>query len=333
MATIRDVARKAGVAISTVSAVLNGSAPVSATAREAVEAAIRATGYRPNRGAQSLRRGQSRLIGIVVADIDNPHFTRMAKIVQDEALQRGYLAFVYATSENAVAERDILRQMRDQGVAGLIHVPTSTQPDHLTSLAGEIAAPAVLFDRTGPSAPFPSVTLDNRASGRLVAEHLLGLGHRRIAVIGGREGVATGDERIAGFRDAFEHAGGMVSDLLVTSGGFLSGQAHDATLRLLAREPRPTAIFSINNQMTIGAMQALHEAGLRCPEQISVVGVDDFPWADALSPRLTLVAQPTEMMARAAADMLFDAIGSPVSMPASRVFAPELVIRESCRRL
>jgi len=330
VATIRDVARRAGVAISTVSAVINRSAPTSAAVVKRVESAIAEIGYAPLRAAQTLRSGQSRLIGTIVPDITNPHFSQLARVVENECLAAGHMTFVYNTDEDSEHEMRILKMMRMQRVAGLIHISTRSDAEHGRRLISEIEVPTVLMGSLVSGAPFDVVALDDAEAGRIAADHLLKLGHRRIAIIGGREGVSSHDERLKGCRRAFAAHGVRFDEENKVLARFSAVVAYDETRRLLALRRRPTAILSFSNLMTIGVLRALREGGVSCPKDISFVGIDDLEWADILCPRPTLVAQPIERMTRTAIAALLAQIANRDRPEGRRLlFEPTLVVRES----
>lgn len=330
MATIKDVARLAGVAISTASAAINRSAPVSEDVIAKVEAAVRQVGYVPHGGARSLRMGQSRLIGLILPDITNPHFAKVAKVVESACLAAGYMDAVYSTSEDYDRERQILEMMRMQRVAGLIIIPTRSDAEHGARLAEQIHVPTVLLDSFVTGLPYDVVKLDNVKAGRLATEHLIGLGHRRIAVTIGRANIATGEDRLRGYLDAHAAHGIEVEKRLMIEGRFDQAIAHDSTLRLLSEPNPPTAIFALSNMMALGVLNAVREKGLRVPEDISVVGIDDFDFANIMSPPPTVVAAPVEQMAQQAIDTLLAEIRSK-SAPKGTVelFEPRLIVRAS----
>ena len=332
MATIRDVARRAGVAISTASAAINRSAPVSDEVIKKVEQAVLEIGYVPHGAAQSLRLGQSRLIGLIVPDIANPYFATIARVIESACLEAGYLAAVYSTNEDYDREQQILRMMRAHRVAGLILIPTRSDAEHGESLAREIHVPTILLDSPVDGLPFDVIKLDNVLAGQLAVEHLLDRGHRRIAVTTGRPNVMTGEDRLRGYLQAHQCRNVPVDPALQIEGRFLQSLAHANTLKVMRSPQPPTAIFSLSNMMTLGVLMALRDLKLSVPKDVALVGIDDFDFADIMSPRPTVVAGPVLNMAQAAIDQLFEAIGGK-SKPTGKVylFTPKLIIRESCR--
>jgi DNA-binding LacI/PurR family transcriptional regulator len=334
LATIKDVAKRAGVAISTASAAINRSAPVSEEVIEKVERAVRDIGYVPHAAAQSLRMGQSRVIGLILPDITNPHFANVAQVIESACLAAGYMAAVYSTNEDFDRERQILKMMRAQRVAGLIIIPTRSDAEHGARLADEIHVPTILLDSNVGGLPYDVVKLDNIEAGRLATAYLLDLGHRRIAVTTGRDNIITGEDRLRGYLDAHAARGLPVEPRLQIEGRFLQTVAHDSTLALMGAPEPPTAIFALSNMMTLGVLNALRELKLRVPRDVSVIGIDDFDYANIMNPPPTVVAAPVAEMARTAIEQLFGQIISK-SKPTGAIqqFAPKLIVRESCRPL
>ncbi|MGN6103059.1 MAG: LacI family DNA-binding transcriptional regulator, partial [Devosia sp.] len=276
MATIRDVAKRAGVAISTVSAVLNRSAPVSEETIARVEAAVAAIGYTPHGAAQSLRSGRSRTIGLILPDITNPHFANVARVVESACLDAGYMAAIYSTSEDFDRERQILRMMRAQRVAGLIIIPTRSDAEQGAQLRGEIHVPTVLLDSFVEGLPYDVVKLDNVRAGRLATDCLLDAGHRRIAVTTGRANITTGEDRLRGYLEAHAARGVAIDRSLFLAGRFDRQVAYRSTLARMAEPAPPTAIFAISNMTMMGVLLALRELGLEVPRDVSVASIDDF---------------------------------------------------------
>lgn len=332
MATIKDVARRAGVAISTVSAVINRSAPVSEETIARVERVIAEIGYLPHGAAQSLRSGQSRVIGLILPDIENPHFAAVASVVETACLDAGFMAAVYSTQEDYDRETQILRMMRQQRVAGLIIIPTRSDAEHGARLLSEIHVPTVLLDSYVEGLPFDVVKLDNRAAGRLATDHLLAAGHRRIAVTTGRDDIATGGDRLGGYLDAHRALSVSIDERLFVPGRFSQQVAFESTLDLMRHPDRPTAIFALSNMMALGVYYALHQLGLRVPEDVSVVSIDDFAFAAIMNPPPTVVAAPVTAMAERAIRILFDELQTRAWPSGVRqLFAPQLIERGSCR--
>src|SRR3954470_11229345 len=259
MATIKDVARRAGVAISTVSAVLNRSAPVSEEVIRKVDKAVAAVGYVPHGGARSLRSGNSRLIGLVGPNIANPHFAAVAREVENICLAAGYMSVVFSTGQDSERESQVLKMLRVQRVAGLIVIPTRSDAEHGSRLVDQIKVPTVLLDMFVEGLPYDVIKTDNVEAGRLATNHLLSLGHKRIGIIVGIPGLATSDDRLAGYIKAHaEHGVGFDPELQL-AGGFDQAQSYRQARALFGRRDRPTALVTVSNLTTVGALLAARE--------------------------------------------------------------------------
>jgi LacI family transcriptional regulator len=330
MATIKDVARLAGVAISTASAAINRSAPVSEDVIAKVEEAVKTLGYVPHGGAQSLRSGNSRLIGLIVPNITNPHFAAVTRIIENVCLSAGYLSMVFSTGQDSERENQILRLLRRQRVAGLIIIPTRSDPEHGHRLKAEIHVPTVLLDMFVEGLGYDVVKLDNVAATRVATEHLIGLGHRRIAVLTGIARLATSTDRLEGYLEAHKRAGIPIDPSLQLAGDYEQEVARQSMAEAMRWPRPPTALLSISNMMTLGALQALHELGLSAPRDLSIVGIDDFSFAELLNPPLTVMRVPLAAMAERAIQMLLDLIaGRAQASGRWELFKAELVVRAS----
>lgn len=330
MPTMKDVAAYAKVSVATVSSALSGASYVSPDLKKRVEQAVEALGYEPNTVASGLKKGTTTLIGLIVPDITNPFFTELVHAVQKRARQLGYSVLLFDSERDVAQEASLLKLLRAHRAAGTILCPTgdeSAYPD----LWREVGAMHVVTaDHTVAADRFDTVVLDNAAAARLATEHILKFGHRHIATIAGPQSLVPGRERLRGFVEALQAAGIEARPRWVTNGAFVQDASFEACRTLLAGKTRPTALFVANNQMAIGAMRAIAAAGLTCPEDISLVALDDFPWAAAFRPALTTVRQPVDAMAGAALAALIERIGGSQVAPRQFVYSPELVVRESC---
>jgi len=325
------VAEAADVSIFTVSAVINGTAFVSEELTRRVEEAIRATGYKPNAVARSLKTGTTKTIGIAVGDITNPFYTDVVAVAQQVLQRNGYAMMLCCSDRSDVQQEDHIALLRDRMVDGLIIAPTGRDEVLRSSLA-HVAIPVVLIDRTTEAIECDSVTLDNRTAVLDAMRYLVSLGHRRIGFIAGPLESFTGRERLAGYHSALADAGIASEEELIQRGAYRADDAYNATLRLLTSIDRPTAIFSSNNLMLIGVMKALRDLGLRCPDDVSIASLDDFPWSDAFEPRLTTVAQPVRIIGEQAANLMLERLdGRFTGPPRKVVLRGELHIRGSCR--
>ncbi|WP_428248267.1 LacI family DNA-binding transcriptional regulator [Ferrovibrio sp.] len=333
MANIRDVAKHAGVSIATVSTALNGTGPVSEKTMRRIWEAVEAVGYAPNGIARSLRLGRSRLLGLIVSEITNPFFGALTLAVEKAARAQGYAVIVCNSNEDEARELELLELLKVQRVAGILVAPSGQGVKYRDSLSRDAGAPLITIDRQIEGLERDFVGLDNRAAGRMITDYILRLGHRRIAFIGGRMGVSTSDLRFEGFCDALAAAGLQADPALCLRADFRGDAAYTVAQPLLAMAERPTAIVAANNVMALGALQAIGDLGFRCPQDVSVAGIDDFPWSTALRPRLTTVAQPIEEIGQAAVEMLLDQLtegSAPAAAGRSRIFQPTLIARDSC---
>ena len=332
MATIHDVAGLAGVSISTVSLALNRPERVSVETRRKVAEAARQVGFSANPIAQSLKRGTSRLIGLVVADITNPFFGRLLREIESCAAEAGYMVVVNDTHASDDQERAILTLLQGQRAAGVILSPHGAGPDH-ADLIRTLGMPVVLFDHRLQGLDCDYVGTDNRLAAAMLTEHLIRLGHRRIAFIGGLPGVYTAIGRREGYVSTLEAHGLPVDPGLIVDGNYTGEGSYAATLQLLTRPTdRPTAILAASNLMAIGALQACNELGVSVPGEVSLAGIDDVPWSDVISPRITCAVQQVDEMARAACRMLMERIQSRSAEPLpprDLVFSPQFQIRAS----
>jgi DNA-binding LacI/PurR family transcriptional regulator len=325
---MKDVARLAGVSIQTVSVVVNEKADVSAETRGRILAAIDELGYRPQTVGRSLRTGATRTIGLLVADITNPFFARMADAVEDHAHRAGYNLILYNTHSDVERERTYLHIAAERWVDGMLFVTTR---DTLHGLGALRAAgiPSVAIDRVPRDYEGAWVVLDNRRTGALVAEHLLDLGHRDLAHICGPLDLRLSVERLESFEAAVRERGCQVVGHAVGDANWSCQSGYEAMRTLLAAERRPTAVFASNDRLAIGAMRAAVEAGLRVPEDLSIVGVDDIELAGYLTPPLTTVRQSLADVATLATQILLDLVHGREPAQTQVVFHPELVVRQS----
>lgn len=324
--TIRDVAERAKVAVSTVSRVLSDGYCSEATRLRVLEA-IKELNYRPNQVARSLVRKESRIIGLIIPDITNPFFPALTRGVEDKARAAGYAVLLANTDGNLALEETAFQVLLDQQIDGLIVTSVGRETANLIADA-QRRLPVVVMDRTVASQQTHSVMVENVTGARRAVEHLLALGHRRIAYLGGVPGVGTEVDRMNGYTTALESAGLPVEPELIRSGHFNYEGGYLATKELLSE--RFTALFAANDVMALGAMRAINEAGLQIPDEISVVGFDDIPFAQMAFPPLTTVRQPAYEMGAVAAEMLVKIRqGQVPTCVQSRIFQPELVQRES----
>jgi DNA-binding LacI/PurR family transcriptional regulator len=330
-AKIEDVARQAGVSTATVSRVLSGKPYVSDDLRERVMGAVHELNYRPSRVARSLRVQRSSIIGLIVSDIQNPFFTSVVRAVEDTALEHKFSVFLCNSDENTEKETMYLELMVAEHVAGVILSPTLGQNDVYRHLV-EAGVPAVAIDRRVTNVDIDSVLVDNVTAARQMMLHLLEMGHRRIGAVVGTPVSSTGEERLRGYVEALQMYGLGIQPELIRTGMPRIPNGHDFTNELLALPQPPTALFTGNNLLTLGALSAIHERGLRIPEDIAVAAFDEMDWMYFVRPALTVVAQPTYDLGRTAVELLLQRMEDP-DRPYQQVVLPAtLHIRESSSR-
>ncbi len=324
--TIHDVARQVNLSIATVSRALNRPESVSEPTRQRVLEAVRLTGYRPDAIGRSLREGRSRSIGLIVSDIRNPFYASITKAVEDIAQVRGYGVLICNADERPERAEEALRFLASHQVSGIIHVPTGENTAALQDLEAR-GVPIVDLDRMSGLQNAGAVLVDNRHGAQLAAEHLIGLGHARIATIAGPRHLTTGLERLEGFERALAAAGVKLPRRYVEVGDFREASGLRAAQRLFGLPTPPTALFVANNEMMAGALGAVLKGRRRIPEELSLVGFDDARWAQYMHPPLTVVAQPIEAMGALAAEQLFARLeGQPSSV---HVLKTTLIVRAS----
>lgn len=330
MTTIKDVARDAGVSIATVSRVFSGRDPVSPEVRERVLRVVERLGYRPNAVARSLRVEATRTLGLVVSNVMNPFFTAVARAVEDAARERGYSLILGNADEDPRKEELYLDVLREKRVDGLIVSPARAESPHLVELA-EAGIPVVFVDRSIEGVDAPVVRADGRRAVDRLVEHLVGLGHERLAIISGPPEVVSGGERLDAFLRSAEEKGAPVAEEHVRFGDFRRPSGARAMEELLKLAEPPTVVFAANNLMALGALQAIKAKGLKMPDGISLASFDDVTWFELLEPPVTAIAQPTRELGAAAVRMLLERVEEG-RRPESMILEAELVIRGSCDR-
>lgn len=328
MPTMKDVARLAGVSVQTVSCVVNEKPGISPETQARVWQAINALGYRPYSIARSLRTRHTRTIALFVTDINNPSLAAMASAAEDCAHAFDYSLVLYNTHGDIEREANYIRTAIERWVDGVVVIAVSEQMPSLKKL-DEVGIPMVAIDRIPAQHTGPTVTIDNFKAGCLAAEHLLDLGHTRVAHISGPLSLHLARERLAGFQQAFE-ARGLTAGLCATGEGHWEcAEGYQAMQRILAGNGCPTAIFAANDRMAFGAMRAIAEAGLRVPHDISVVGLDDIEVSAFQTPPLTTVRQSFTQMARLGVELLLNLLAGTQPEQPHVVLEPTLVVRQS----
>lgn len=332
MPTISDVAKRAGVANITVSRVLNGAENVNPVTRRRVEQAIQELGYLPNLAARSLRSGQTRTLALLVPDIGNPFWPSVARGIEDAAQSGGYSIFLCNTDENPTKQRDYLFAVLQQRVDGVILAPCDPDAASLAPLR-EQGTPTVIIDRRVDGWNVDTVYADSVSGARALIQHLLNLGHTRIAALTGPAGVSTAEDRLLGYRLALHEAGIAAEPRLLRYGEYRTTSGYQMAKDVLAAGLAPTAFFAANQAIALGVLDALTERGLDVPRDVALVSFDDLPDVDHLFPFLTVVAQSAYDMGLNAAQLLLSRMSAGVALQPRHVVLPtRLILRYSCGR-
>ncbi len=326
--TSHDVAKKAGVSVATVSRVLNDSPLVTEAARRKVLGAVKELNYQPNRAAQRLRAGRSHVIGLIISDIQNPFFTAVVRGIEDVAYQHGYSLVLCNSDEDPQKEKLYINVMRSEEVAGVILASASEADSQVDDLITH-NIPVVALDRQFDDQRIDAVLVTNTEGAQVATHHLIELGHRYIGYIGLPLTLTPGKERYAGYQRALSDQRLPVSSDWVRIADAKQVGGYASTRDLLERQPDMTALFVANNLMTLGALQAIRERGWKIPDDISIVGFDDMPWANLLQPPLTAIAQPTYELGRRAAELLLTRLQERARPATQERLATRLVVRGS----
>ena len=330
MATMKDIAKIAGVSLGTVSHVLNGSAGVREPVRRRVLDAVRSTGYQPSQLARGLRRVQTNVIGMIIPDITNPFFPAVVRGAEDQAFSHGYRLILCNTDNDHSKELAHLNELRTYLPAGLIVIP-STFSD-LTAQAKsyrEVGTGVVCIDRLPKDWGGDTVTANNQKGAYKATQHLIQLGHTQLATISGPLHLTNAQERLNGFKQAIKAAKLQIAPEYIQESTFdKQGGVSKAGL-LLRLIPRPTAIFAGNDMIALGVLAAIRDAGLRCPEDVSVFGFDDLELAETTNPALSSVSQSGYQLGSMAANILLERIRGYTGPAKHIVLETSLKLRDS----
>mgnify|MGYP004713504585 CR=1 FL=1 len=329
MVTIRDVARRAGVSVGTVSRVLSDNAAVTPGLRAAVQQAVAELGYRPNSLARGLRRHRTNMIALVLPDITNPYFSELAQRIEDAAHSYNHLVVLADTHGDLAREEQQILGLKAHLPAGFLVVPVDSQSR--PSLTGSVRT--IALDR--PYGNHPFVAVDHYAGGELAARHLLALGHRRISYIAGPSGLTISARRREGFLDCCRRAihaqevAMAMPEILEAGFDYHAGEALAARLFMRRHDEFPTAIATASDQQAIGIMRGASGYGLSIPRDLSIIGFDDSPLAGLTTPRLTTIVQPVREIAESAVAALLN----PEKPQDTVLLSPTIKLRETTIRL
>ncbi len=333
--TIYDVARLATVSPATVSAVINGTAVVSPIRTKRVQEAMAALDYHPDHIARSLKTGKTHAIGMVVPDVTNPFFPEVIRGVEQAAEKAGYSIIFVNANEDPEQERRGLQALISRRVDGAL-IACCDNTTATFDLVTRRNIPAVFLDRVPLGVNAIRISTDNFKAGLVGTKHLIDLGHERIAIVAGRMDLSPHIQRVEGFRKAMQAPGIPVRDEYFKTGSLSSETGYQIGKHLLQLDRRPTAVFCTNNKTLLGLVRALGECRVRCPEEVSILGFDDFAWTENFHPKLTTIVQPAEEMGRRGMEMLIQQIkmhdsgdANPASAYEPVLLEAELRIRES----
>ena len=331
-ATIYEVAREAGVSTATVSRVINDRRHVRESTRHRVEEAMERLGYVANRQARGLAGGRSRMIGLLVHELGSSYFTQVIRGIDIAVASIGYDLMLYTSHARVEAEARHAMELATGPVDGVIFV-LAVDPSKYVETLRRQGMPFVMLDHSHELSGTTFVAAANRSGTRQAIDHLIELGHRRIGFITGKPAVSSAGERLAGYRDALRAADIPYDRELVVTGDFLEERGYQATQQLLVLDPPPTAVFTSADTAAFGAIKAARDAGLRVPQDLSVVGFDDIPEASLVMPPLTTVRQPLMEMGATAVRLLQRLMDQPDATPRRTELDTELIVRESTARL
>jgi len=330
--SIRDVALRAGVSVGTVSNAINRPNIVAANTVAKVQAAIDDLGFIRNDAARQLRAGRSKTIGLVVLDVRNPFFTDVARGAEDQAAISGYTVLLGNSDESSAREATYLDLFDEQRVHGVLISPFDDITPRLAALRKR-GIPAVLVDRSSGDESFSSVSVDDLEGGRMAVQHLIDIGRRRIAFIGGPMVIRQVTDRLAGARRAAAESDARLEVIEIDALSVLEGRRAGASIVARSADDRPDAIFAANDLVAMGVLQALMMQGVdvRVPDEIALIGYDDIDFASAAVVPLSSIRQPSALIGQTAVEILLDEAQNPDARPRQVVFQPELVVRESTR--
>ncbi|WAL65798.1 LacI family DNA-binding transcriptional regulator [Amycolatopsis cynarae] len=327
--TQRDIAELAGVSITTVSHVVNGTRPVAPETKAAVLQAIEKTGYTGDAIARSLVTGGTRSIGVAISLLANPYFAALMQAIEREAASAGYTVLLADTHDTVSTEQDTVRALRSRRVEGLLLTPSPGDGAVIGELVS-LGAPVVLVDRVTTRTDVDQVGSESIQSTSALTEHLAALGHRRIGMVSGTPGLSTSEERILGYRLGLGR-GGLAWNAELVAPGHSSKTGGAAAFAALMDLPEPpTALVVANDSMMVGVLHEARRRGVRVGRDLAVVGYDDAEWADLVDPPLTTMAQPIEEIGRRAVRLLLARIIDPGRPPETLRLPPRLMHRNSC---
>ncbi|RXT05285.1 LacI family DNA-binding transcriptional regulator [Ammoniphilus sp. CFH 90114] len=329
MATIHDVAKLANVSIATVSRVTSNENNVNEKTKERVMKAMEELGYKPNSAARTLRMAQSNIIVVLMINIKNPFFAEFIRGIEDVAREAGYYLLIGSTDGEADKEKEYIDLILENRVDGVILTTAGIDVNSTIEKIHQNSPIVLAFDYI-PDPDIPSISIDNESASRKITNHLISLGHRRIAHITGDMRRLQSQTRLSGYKQALYQHGIPVEESLIQEGGYQFEDGYLAAQKLLSFEKLPAAIYGGNDNVAIGALKAVQDAGLRVPEDIAVVGFDDVEMSSFTTPRLTTIHQPRFEIGKRAMEFLLKKIKQEKIDRPHIILEDHLVVRESC---
>lgn len=331
--TIKDIAKIANVSYATVSRALNGHKDVNEKTRKRIIGICEQIGYSPNAIARGLVTKNSNTIGLLLPDITNPFFPEVAWGVEDEVSKRGYNVFLCNTSWDLSREETYLKLLLEKRVEGIIIAPVSDESKKLIDKYVD-KLPVVLVGSSMEGGPYNFVVADNVKDAFLATEYLISLGHKKIAFIGGNEHTCTYRERLKGYKSALEEYGLGIDESLIRSGAFKRSSGYEITKIIIKENSVPTAIVAANDIVALGVIEAAEEFNLSIPDNMSLIGFDDIPYASLPKIRLTTISQPKYDIGKIAVDILFKKVDSKRQRKTLKeIVQTELKIRSTCKQI
>lgn len=329
--TIKDIARIANVSYATVSRALNNHKDVSEQTKQKILKICNEVGYSPNAIARGLVKQNTYTIGLMVPDITNPYYPEVACGVEDEAAKENYNIFLCNTNWDLMKEVDYFNLLLAKRVEGIIIAPVS---DDTTKFVEKFTdrLPIVFLGTRLDGEKYNYVVIDNIKGGEMITEYLIGLGHRRIAFIGGTKDSSTFSDRVKGYKNALIKNNIDIDESLIKICGYRKVDGSNAIKTMAKESNLPTAVFAVNDLLALGIIDAVESLGLSIPQDISLVGFDDIPYASLPKIKLTTVSQPKDYIGREAVRILLEKIGNKnIHTGLQRVIQPELIIRSTCK--
>lgn len=330
--TIEDVAKLALVSVATVSRVINQQGGVRKPTEERIQNAIEELKYIRSAVARSMVRKETKTIGVIIPDICNPFFPEVIAGIERKAIDKGYFTTLSSSSGSKNIEKNIIRHFIERGVDGVIITTSDESGEQFKSLI-EAGIPVVAVDRAIKNYEVDTVLIGNREGAHEAVQHLIKQGHEKIAIICGPQDTTPGLERYRGYRQAMEEFGLCINDKWIGYGDFMEKSGFEITKGFSELVDRPTAIFSCNNLMTIGAIKAMTQLKWVLGEEVSFVGFDDIELATFTTPPLTMVSRPMRYLGELSFQLLLDRINEKEKNPQKReyILTPTLVVRGSCK--